>query len=130
MSRSRTSSDLVLGTRKNPAIAMTMPIGRLMKKMERHSPPMGLLVTSQPPRTGPITAAMAVMVPRMAKIGARSLGRYNACTLASTWGTINPAKNPCSTREATRMLPVWAVEARTDARVNPMIPMRKIRWRP
>lgn len=62
--------------------------------------------------------------------GARSEGANNACTLASTCGSMSPANSPCTTRDATSTSPFWASDASSVASVKPMIPTMKTRWRP
>ena len=85
---------------------------------------------SQPPSTGPSTAASPLTPPMRPYIGARSRGLKSACTDASSCGTMSAANSPCAMRVATSASPDQAAAAAADARVNPAMPMRNTRRRP
>jgi hypothetical protein len=67
--------------------------------------------TSQPPSTGPSTAARPLTPPMRPYMGARSLGENSACTEARSCGTISAAKSPCAMRVTTSASPDQAKAA-------------------
>ena len=74
MSRRSGLGDFVLGTKRAASAKIAMPTGTFSRKMLRHPSPAMSALTSQPPSTGPMTAARPLTPPMMPYIGARSFG--------------------------------------------------------
>ena len=98
--------------------------------MLRQPMPNASLLTSHPPRTGPITADIPETAPITPSMAARSRGVYSAWSEDSTCGTIIAANPPCTAR-ATSSTPMdGATQASAEPAVNPTTPVTNIRLRP
>lgn len=120
----------VSGTARAATAKITMPTGMLMRNTVRQPRPQRSASTSQPPSTGPATAASPLTPPMSPYMGARSRGENSACTDASSCGTMRAAKSPCARRVTTRTSPDQANAAAAEASVNPATPMRNTRRLP
>ena len=73
-----------------------MPIGMLIKKIQRHR----LLSTSRPPRIGPSAGATTSAMPKIPSAVPCSLGGKVLNSIAEPSGCAMPPPNPCSARAA------------------------------
>ena len=85
---------------------------------------------SQPPKTGPAAAVIALDPDHVPIARPRSASSNVALMIARLPGTRNAAPTPCSARAAMRARVEKAKPQATDARVNSVTPARNMRLRP
>ena len=112
-------SDRVSGTNRAARTKIAMPTGMLMRNTVRQPRPQRSASMSQPPSTGPSTAARPLTPPMSPYIGARSRGLNSACTDARSCGTMRAAKRPCAMRVTTSASPDQAAAATAEASGEP-----------
>ena len=104
-----------------------MPIGRLMKKTQRHES----VSVSRPPRsrpTAPPPAAIALQIPSAC---VRSLPSANVVvTIDRAAGETSAAPRPCSARPPISMFDEVARPFNSEAPVKTASPSMNRRWRP
>ena len=86
----------------------TIPIGTLMKKIQRHD----TLSTSQPPRIGPMIGAISIGTPSMPMTRPIRCGPAFLVMIVMTVGMIRPPPIPCRTRKT---ISDPALQARPDS---------------
>ena len=112
------------------ATRVATPMGRLIRKIDRHPSPSGSLWSSRPATGGPATFAMPPTAPYRPKAAARSLTGKLAWMMDRIWGIIVAAMAPCRTRDATSSSGLWAAAHGPEATVKPATPIRNRRLRP
>ena len=100
--------------------------GTLMKNAERQL----TCSISQPPMTGPIAVVIALNPDQVPIARPRPAPSKVALIIARLPGTKNAAPIPCTARPIIRKRGVVAMPHQTDAAVNQITPIRKIRFRP
>ncbi|MNW61358.1 hypothetical protein D3C74_394100 [compost metagenome] len=103
-----------------------MPIGTLIQKAQRQPGPS----VNQPPRSGPITAAMPNRAPMGPMYFPRSLAGTMSAMMACDRIMRPPPPRPWTARHATSSGNVWAKPAPADAMVNRPIATRNGQRRP
>ena len=97
----------------NARMKATIPIGTLMKKIQRQD----ALSTSHPPRIGPRIGAISIGTPRTPMTRPMRFGPAFLVMIVMTDGMIIPPPMPWSTRKKMREP---ALQARPD-RIEPMV---------
>ena len=118
-------------TRKRAATARAaIPMGRLTRKIGRHSRPNRSASISSPPTSGPVMVASPMVAPNMPKAVARSWGGKVTWMTERIWGNMIAPISPWRTREPISISGVWASPQRAEATVNPAMPIMNRRLRP
>ena len=113
------------GSIRQPATSVTIPIGTLMRKIQRQSMP-----TSSPPTGGPAVAATAATPAQIPTTIACCRFGNAGYSRPSEVGTTSAAPTACTARAATSTPSVGAAAHAAEARVNTSTPMSRNRRRP
>ena len=103
-----------------------MPMGRLMKKIQRQP----IVETNTAPSVGPASAATAQTELNAPCIRARCSIVNRSPTIVSATGRMQPAPTPCRARKATSQAMLGAQPQSSDVAVNQARPARSTRRRP
>ena len=123
---------LVSGTYRKAPIIITIPIGKLTRKIQGQVK----LVVSQPPSNGPTAAIPEMTAPQMPKATARSFPRKVALTVERVEGRIKAPPIPWTTRaainepasearEASKLPPIKMTSPATNKRRRPNLSLSR-----